>query len=515
MILFLLVAERIWAQIRIVSPVSLAKQFVGPPEGSVIGSTATFGAPYYGERVLGRVIYRNALDEEHPHCHVNGFQDSDSLTKENNEEIDQNQSGESHVRHDPKRILLVKRGGCSFVTKVKLAQKKFGAHAVIVIDKPDSPLTAQTILTIIMADDGYGGDITIPSILISHEDGAKLVAAINDAPQSEVLMELEWDVPANDIVIMDMWMSSSSKIANQFMKEFKVIGEALLYNLQFIPHYYIYELNGDFNNFCYSDAKHRYCADDPDMEGPLTGKDVVTEDLRQICVWEVTAEGRDDTDKVKIETKPMTQKEVLRSQEYWEYTDKILDYCPLDGSLAEDARFGSKVCAEKLMSSLSIPLDKVNYCMEHMGPQLLEHQLNNMAWAPLAIRINGWRYAGNLEKDLVTKAICSGFTKPPEICSTIMKSSVSIYTREWTWKQVVYVSLLTLSILTCLLYLYSKKFFHRYFRRALQEEVMLEVQNAMADYKMLLEDDGFQQEGNGRDVNGRDANRIGRLPRWN
>lgn len=31
------------------------------------------------------------------------------------------------------------------------------------------------------------------------------------------------------------------------------------------------------------------------------------------------------------------------------------------------------------------------------------------AWSPRAIRINGWRYSGMLEADLVVRAVCSGF----------------------------------------------------------------------------------------------------------
>merc|ERR1719258_582473 len=38
-------------------------------------------------------------------------------------------------------IVMVRRGQCSFVTKVKVARKK-GAHAVIIVDKENSALTS-------------------------------------------------------------------------------------------------------------------------------------------------------------------------------------------------------------------------------------------------------------------------------------------------------------------------------------------------------------------------------------
>ena len=37
---------------------------------------------------------------------------------------------------------------------------------------------------------------------------------------------------------------------------------------------------------CFSGG--RYCAPDPDMAGPRSGKDIVEEDLRQMCIFNYT-----------------------------------------------------------------------------------------------------------------------------------------------------------------------------------------------------------------------------------
>jgi len=508
MFLFLHFAVPCLSQIRVVSPRSAAKQFEGPPVGSLVGSTATFGAPFYGERVLGRLIYEDPLDLDHPHCAVTGFADSALLLKNNTDELDSVRTGQSHVKQTPRNIFLVKRGGCSFVTKVRLVEKHFGAHAVIVVDKDTSYLTSETIMTIIMSDDGYGADIKIPSLLVSNTDGQKLIDAVKENPYSEVLIELEWDIPSTSIVVVDMWMSSDSLIANSFLKEFNTIGELMLTDMQFVPHYSIFSMNGDFNEYCYDDNQHQFCADDPDADGPLTGKEVVFEDLRQLCIWEVTAEGSKDATDVKLERIQPTAEEVARSKEYWEYLKYFLDTCPLDGTLPEQKRFGSVECAEKVMKRVGIPVDKVNYCMQHSAMQLLEHQLENAAWAPVAIRINGWRYAGQIERDLVGKAICSGFIKPPPICTQIMDPTVTVYKRNWTFMQVLYVCAICITIIGTIVWLSSKRFYRLFVRRTLQDEVMLEVQSAMADYKAL---DGDIE--NNSQVGG--SSRLGRLPRWN
>ena len=43
-----------------------------------------------------------------------------------------------------------------------MAQAK-GAHAVIIVDREDSPLTAEKLADIIVADDGFGSNVYIPS----------------------------------------------------------------------------------------------------------------------------------------------------------------------------------------------------------------------------------------------------------------------------------------------------------------------------------------------------------------
>merc|ERR1719331_3742519 len=101
---------------------------------------------------------------------------------------------------------MVRRGECTFVTKVKVASKK-GAHAVIIVDKEDSQLTSHDLQNIIVADDGYGSTISIPSILVSRMDGELLINTVKD---KEVVVELSWDIPTDKVVAIDLWMSSAS-----------------------------------------------------------------------------------------------------------------------------------------------------------------------------------------------------------------------------------------------------------------------------------------------------------------
>ena len=58
-------------------------------------------------------------------------------------------------------FFLVKRGGCSFVKKVRNLEN-IGVAVVIVIDDSE-----EDIHKVVMSDDGTGGGIRIPSMIIS------------------------------------------------------------------------------------------------------------------------------------------------------------------------------------------------------------------------------------------------------------------------------------------------------------------------------------------------------------
>ncbi|CAE7880294.1 VSR7 [Symbiodinium sp. KB8] len=143
--------------VRVVAPRNLKEEFQ-QTGGRIDGSTATFGAPFYGDSFLGRLVYGDSKGELH--C-----TDGDYDVPEPSEYTPE---GKSYKEVSLINIVLVERGGCSFVTKVKVARRKH-AHAVIIVDKKDSTLTSQDIRNIIVADDGYGSNINIPSVLISRQ----------------------------------------------------------------------------------------------------------------------------------------------------------------------------------------------------------------------------------------------------------------------------------------------------------------------------------------------------------
>ena len=91
------------------------------------------------------------------------------------------------------------------------------AVAIIVDNRPEM------INEILMSDDGTGGGIRIPSMLIGENDGVKLIEWLKTASATErsslVLMS-EFVMPVHDNVDVDFWFTSSSDRAIDFLEDF-------------------------------------------------------------------------------------------------------------------------------------------------------------------------------------------------------------------------------------------------------------------------------------------------------
>lgn len=457
-------------QVRVMSPEALVRKFEDTA-GRIEGSTATFGAPFYGDRVLGRLVYGKSKHNR-SHC-----KEDDYAVPE------QGPANEGDVKLI--NIVMVRRGQCSFTTKVRVAYAK-GAHAVVIVDKEDSPLKRQDLRNIIVADDGYGDKIHIPSILISKADGNLLIDAVL---QNQVIVELAWDLPTNHVVKTDLWMSSASRESLRFLKDFspkrKVLNEVVIFQ----PHYAVFGMEkGDpnvYNGLC-MDETGTFCAEDPDGPGPITGRDVLMEDVRQLCIHDLYKKAR-----TSANFQP-GQPAVEYASEYWDYVEQFLEKCPVDApaNAAADAKFG-EACSKKLMQATRVDVAKVQQCAEVTRDQKLQSEKSYPAWSPRALRINGWRYSGILDADLVTRAICSGFINQPQECKDILapRNPFKPYTGGGNEEGVTYSTFFSwlfgtvgVGFLALLLY---KRYLRKQMQISLREEVMLEVREQMGEYRKM------------------------------
>jgi hypothetical protein len=306
-------------------------------------------------------------------------------------------------------IVVVKRGICTFVTKVRIAQDSKGADAVIIVDRDDSPYTPNTIRNIIVADDGTGSTVSIPSILIAKEAGNELISWLETEGQEPILVELDWDIPADKIVTLDMWMSSDAFDLRTFVQEFADLRSSLGWNLFFSPHYIVYSLSNPPEGRCW-DHIGAYCADDPDGAGPVTGRQVLVEDIRQMCILENTL-----IEDVHSNT------ETQFSVKYWFYIREFLNSCPIQGQ--GTSQFG-EACGDVQMNKFLTEAEQtaVRTCMAETAEAKLDLSRSQVAWSTRAVRVNGWRFSGPTDVDVIGRAICSAFVEEnlPEACRAVL-----------------------------------------------------------------------------------------------
>ena len=144
-----------------------------------------------------------------------------------------------------------------------------------------------------MADDGYGGDITVPSVLISDYYGSMLRMDLKKR-NNKMTMKMEWNLPLLDTSTLELWTSCEDNAGSEFKLDFKETYLRLQPHLNFQPRYYIFDgkklkcdKKYDCGTQCISNGL--YCGRDPDgaMNVGIDGKDIVMENLRQMCIWNV------------------------------------------------------------------------------------------------------------------------------------------------------------------------------------------------------------------------------------
>ncbi|XP_059656854.1 vacuolar-sorting receptor 6-like [Cornus florida] len=378
------------SSIRVLSPYSLRAK-----HDSAIGN---FGVPEYGGSMVGVVVYPEKGSKG-----CNPFE------------------GDKPFKSKSSRpnIVVLDRGDCYFALKVWNAQQA-GAAAVLVADSIDEPLITMDSPEESSDADGYIDKIGIPSALIERSFGEALKTALKKS--EDVVIKLDWreSMPHPDErVEYEFWTNSNDECGLRcdeqmdFVKNFKGHAQILERGgyAQFTPHYITWYcplafiLSSQCKSQCINNG--RYCAPDPEQnfgEG-YQGKDVVFENLRQLCVHRVANESN-------------------RSWLWWDYVTDFHVRCSM-----KEKRYSTE-CADDVMKSLDLPIEKIKNCMgdkdadvenqvlkEEQELQVGRGSRGDVTILPTLV-VNNVQYRGKLERTAVLKAICAGFKEStePRIC---------------------------------------------------------------------------------------------------
>jgi len=332
-----------WEEVHIVQPLDLKGEF---PSG-ISHKPAMFGVPSYATAITGPVVYATPGDRD-------GCAPLDS----------------SLFPEFGEFIVMVDRGNCTFVTKVRNVQNA-GGFAVIIVDNVEEWFLPY------MADDGTGHDINIPSVLIGMDDGQRIKDSIDACPEGEaqvscVVAQISWALPAPDArVEWTLWTSSNDPASREMKQSFGAVSESLGEHALFTPRYFILDgrLTGctaesrPCGNQCTDDG--RFCAVDPDhdLDAGISGLDVVEENLRQICLFDY-----------------LNNSDTESTNKWWEYTSLFVDQCctPNDHITGVCTKENWSVeCSESVMDSINIgDIDAIRSCVTDRKEDLLQEAID-------------------------------------------------------------------------------------------------------------------------------------------
>ncbi|XP_073148963.1 vacuolar-sorting receptor 3-like [Henckelia pumila] len=378
--------------LRVTSPDSI--------KGTQDSAIGNFGIPQYGGSMSGTVVY--------PKDNRKGCKNFDDFGV----------SFKAKAGALP-NFVLVDRGDCFFALKVWNAQNA-GAAAVLVADDVEEALITMDSPEEDGSSANYIKNITIPSALIDKSFGEKLKKAISGGDMVNVNLDWREAVPhPDDRVEYELWTNSNDEcgvkcdMLMEFVKSFKGAAQVLEKGgyTQFTPHYITWYCPQAFtiSKQCKSQCINhgRYCAPDPeqDFSTGYEGRDVVLENLRQLCVFKVTNE----TNKPWI---------------WWDYVTDFQIRCPM-----KEKKY-NKECADGVIKSLGLDLKKIETCMGdpevdsdnpvlklEQDAQIGKGSRGDVTILPTLV-VNNRQYRGKLEKGSVLKALCAGFeeTTEPAVC---------------------------------------------------------------------------------------------------
>ena len=317
-------------------------------------------------------------------------------------------------------ILMIDRGGCTFVKKVRNAQRA-GAAAAIIADMTCLCMFEETCHVPpeaqcedrepVMADDGSGSDISIPSFLMFKQDADPVKATL--MANVPVRMELQWSLPnPTDTVNYELWTTPADQVSEEFQMDFKEAAISMGEKAVFTPHMYFYDgyksgcVSGG-ENMCYNLCTNngRYCATDPDndLDKGISGAQVVVESLRRLCIWKHYGDNG-------------------VGKEWWDYVHSFISTCGTD-------YFADEACVSDSLKQAGIDINIVEQCMDDSGGveddventmlsnELVAKDATGIVILPV-VYVNGASIRGALEFSTMFKAVCAGFkdgTAPP-IC---------------------------------------------------------------------------------------------------
>jgi PA domain len=368
---------------------------------------------------------------------------------------------ESLSLQQPHLLVVHRSPHCSFVTQTRRAQH-MGAAGLIIVDNtcvceeeqagacvPATNGTACQMESPVVKDDGSGGDVSIPAILLKRQDGDAILKTLQDPKQSvPVWVNLKWqskptavassrhnDNDNEDKLYYGMWLDLQDLNHTQpFTMSIWHIALAVGQHAHFYPSYMFY--NGTQQNcvghtsagFCDNTCTNngRYCYPSPN------GVQIITEIAHRLCVWKNHGDESKD----------------YKTDAFWRYVLYFDQHCAAHAYGYNATHISAdkvEACRQEAYANAKISATDVHNCIEDSGGvdmatdrsnSFLEEQLADKdrygVFQTPSIWVNGkvmptyWRAPS---ATTLLEAICAGFQSSaraqimmtvPEVCGACL-----------------------------------------------------------------------------------------------
>ena len=271
-----------------------------------------------------------------------------------------------------------------------------------------------------LADDGHEGDLSIPAILISRNDGDKILNYYmlhkdNKDDIEKIRFEIKFDIEnKNNIVNYDIWYTPDIENIYSFLKDFekydKALGDSAKMSVHFVtyPHFMYDPGSNTPKEDCLGSGL--YCIR-PGKLGIADGSIIVTESIRQKCIYDNSLKNN-------------------KMENFWKFMSNFHQYCIIKQNF-------NQICSNEAITNSGININEINDCFygsfsgtsyekqetkyQKINKNIIldkEYELRKqylISRVP-SITINGRLYIGSWRPEFVFEALCAALAKKPKAC---------------------------------------------------------------------------------------------------
>ena len=383
-----------------------------------------------------------------------------------------------NISNENNKILIAKRGGCSFVQKARNAQSA-GYSMIIIVNNIDID-----IKNVIMSDDGSGNDIFIPVVMIYKDEGEKIINFLQKAEKNKkILAEINF-LDKNKVlerVDVKIFFSSSEKKAYELFSNLAYYMYKFKDQVNLIPIYVVhrspmYNENSPIRIInCVSLGK--YCYFPKETTITKDGQAIIIEDIRQKCIYNLYKENNTNI--------------------YFDYLHNYYSHCLID----EKSPQFNENCAKNVLKKLSYPIHDIEKCIAKSfdvndllsnlyidkDNKILENEYNEILKYKLttfpAVIINNKPLEGIIKEKKIINEICGVVKDKPEFCSYISRMSGQKRRRI-----IIYSLIIFLIALNIIIFLICRKYIVQRINERIEEgglDLDSRIKNVIGNYFSL------------------------------